>query len=277
MKKTSLVLFCCYALFSGMSSAAEDAETVPASVMLLGTVHFANPGLDSVKSDVIDVTQPESQQWLEAFTSRLAKEFQPTVVVLEYPTALDEKINARYQDWRSGERALSINEIEQIGFRVAAAAGLPGVSGFDHTDVGWAAEPMFDWAKANAPERLAAMEAEIESLSAEQQRMQSTLSLGELLLINNDPADWAANRGLYIASNDLGALDDWSGADATASWWRRNLRMYALVQRAAQPGERVLVLAGSGHIAVIAQFLESDPSRKAVDVRPVLRAVTARQ
>ncbi|MDZ7684441.1 MAG: DUF5694 domain-containing protein [Gammaproteobacteria bacterium] len=45
---------------------------------------------------------------------------------------------------------------------------------------------------------------------------------------------------------------------ATASWWHPgDFRMYALVQRAARPGERVFVLAGSGHIAILRDRMPS--------------------
>ena len=46
--------------------------------------------------------------------------------------------------------------------------------------------------------------------------------------------------------------------------------MYANVQKAAAPGERVLVIGGSGHIAIVADLLALDEKREAVDVRPLL-------
>jgi predicted proteasome-type protease len=46
--------------------------------------------------------------------------------------------------------------------------------------------------------------------------------------------------------------------------------MYALVQRHAQPGERVLVIGGQGHIAIMRQLLADDRDREAVDVHPYL-------
>ena len=51
------------------------------------------------------------------------------------------------------------------------------------------------------------------------------------------------------------------GADASADWWHRNLRMYAIVQQHAAPGERVLAIAGSGHVAVMHDFLLADHER----------------
>lgn len=42
--------------------------------------------------------------------------------------------------------------------------------------------------------------------------------------------------------------------------------MYALVQRYATPGERVLVIAGSGHTALLRDFLRADGERTEEDV-----------
>ena len=72
-------------------------------------------------------------------------------------------------------------------------------------------------------------------------------------------------------TNPVGDQDNFVGADASASWWHGNFRMYAHVRGSAQPGERVLVIGGPGHIAILRQLLADDPDREAVDVRPFLR------
>ena len=71
-------------------------------------------------------------------------------------------------------------------------------------------------------------------------------------------------------TNAVDAGASYAGADADASWWRRNFHMYGNVQKAAQPGRRVFVLTGSGHIAVMRDLLASDLTREAVDITPYL-------
>ncbi len=250
---------------------AVPAESPPAAqVMLLGTFHFADPGKDSVKTRSLDVTTAESQQYLDELAMRIAVEFRPTRVLLEYSAENDAKLNGRFSQYVDGEFELPVNEIYQLGFRIARHAQLESVATWDHREVPWEADEMLEYAKQNDPDALAAWEAAIATLSAEGQKRQDTMTLRELLLINNDPADFAANKALYVATNDIGAGDGYSGADAAASWWHRNFRMYANVQRIAQPGERVLVIGGSGHIAIIADLLALDAERQAADVRPLL-------
>jgi hypothetical protein len=73
---------------------------------------------------------------------------------------------------------------------------------------------------------------------------------------------------LYIATNAIGAGDGYSGADSSASWWHRNFRMYANIQKLATPGERIIVIGGAGHTAILKQLLEIDQRLIGVDVHP---------
>lgn len=248
-----------------------QAETPPpAQVMLLGTFHFNDPGQDAVKTRSLDVTAAESQQYLVELTRRIASEFRPTRILLEYTEADDELLNERYRQYVAGEFELRVNEIYQVGFRIAAASGLDHIEPFDHRDIEWQAEAMLDYAKHNDPAALKAFEERIAEITVSMQADQDKLSLKQLLVRHNSASDFALNKALYIQTNDIGAGDGYSGADAAASWWHRNFRMYANIQKAAQPGERVLVIAGSGHVAILADLLALDPEREAVDVRPLL-------
>jgi hypothetical protein len=74
------------------------------------------------------------------------------------------------------------------------------------------------------------------------------------------------NMGSYLITNSIGVGDGYSGADSTASWWHRNFRMYANIQKVAQPGTRVLALAGSGHTAILKFLLALDSQRESEDI-----------
>jgi regulator of RNase E activity RraA len=96
-----------------------------------------------------------------------------------------------------------------------------------------------------------------------------TLTLKQLLLRANDAEQDRLNRSFYLMTNHVGEGENFVGADATASWWHRNFRMFAVIQRYAQPGERVLVIGGQGHVAILKLFLDDD-ERRAVDVTSYL-------
>lgn len=254
--------------------AQEPAARPPARVMLLGLFHFDNPGLDAVRYTAIDVMQPAVQAELEALADRLTR-FAPTKLLLEYRPASDAAINARYAAYREGRFELPKNEIYQLGFRIARRAGLAQVHGFDveapaSDDALWKQLP-----QVPATERrlMALIEAESRRLD----QAHRSLPLAALLAMGNTAAEALRNKGFYMLLNGVGAQEQrFLGADAAAHWWQRNMRMYALVQMHAQPGERVLVIAGSGHTAVLRDLLQADAERVADDVLPLLQAPGAR-
>lgn len=259
---------CLFAL--GLSHAqAAPPQPEPGKVMLLGVFHFANPGLDLVKSGVIDVMTPANQAYLDGLAARIAATA-PTDVLVECEPSQQARRDGEYAAYRAGTFKPTANEDYQIGFRVAKAAGLPRVTCFDEGEIGWNAEPMMAFIKTHDPQTQAEMDATFKALSAREDHEQSTLPLSRLLLLSNDPARDRENKDLYLLTNAVDAGASFAGADAAASWWHRNFRMYANVQRAAQPGRRVLVVAGSGHTAILRDLLAIDARREAVDVRPLL-------
>lgn len=250
------------------SFAAAPADE-PAVVVIMGVFHFANPGMDAVKSDVIDVMTDDNQTYLDGLTKRLA-EFRPTDVLLECSRADQAEMDKKLDGYKKGSVALTSNETDQIGFRVAKAAGVKTITCFDEQQVGWDAEPMLDFMKAHDPKTQASLDATLKSMSERQSREQSTLTLPALLQLSNDAARDRENKDLYISTNVVDAGGGFSGADAASSWWHRNFRMYANVQKAAAPGHRVLVVAGSGHTAILKDLLAIDTKRQSEDVRKYL-------
>lgn len=155
---------------------------------------------------------------------------------------------------------------------MAKLAGLSGVTCFDEREIGWNAQPLFDYMEKHLPQRQADLEGVFKAVAATTDHEQSTLSLQRLLELANDPARDAENKAIYLRTNDIGAGDGFAGADAAASWWHRNFRMYANIQRAASPGRRVIALAGQGHAAILKDLLSVDAKRQAIDAREYLDA-----
>jgi len=254
------------------SAAPLPAE--PARVMLVGMFHFANPGRDMVKSRVINVMSAANQAYLDGLAGRLAG-FRPTDVLVECSPADQGKYDEKFRDYVAGRLQLPANENYQIGFRLAKLAGLSGVTCFDEDVIGWDSQPMFDHMDKHQPQTKQELEALYKALSASTDEEQSTLSLPQLLRLASDPARDAFNKGLYLRTNDVDAGGGFAGADASASWWHRNFRMYANIQKAASPGRRVVTLAGQGHTAILKDLLAVDDRRKAEDVRAYLDAASA--
>lgn len=264
-------LFVAMLLSMSCLASAATPMAAPARVMLVGMFHFANPGRDMVKNRVINVMSPENQVYLDGLATRLAG-FKPTGVLAECSPSEQATYDQRFKDYVGGRFELSSNETYQVGFRVARQAGLQGVTCFDEDQVSWNAQPMFDYMDKHDVPTKQAMDALYSDLSAMAEKEQTSLALPKLLLLANDPARDAINKGLYLRTNAVGAGDGFAGADASASWWHRNFRMYANVQKASGPGTRVIVLAGQGHAAILKDLLADDPLRASEDMRAYLGA-----
>jgi hypothetical protein len=58
--------------------------------------------------------------------------------------------------------------------------------------------------------------------------------------------------------------------DPIANWYKRNLRMFTNVYRIAEPRERILLVVGSGHGAILRRLATDAPDVCLVDVARVL-------
>ena len=243
------------------------ADNTSDHVMMFGVFHFSNPGLDVVKTQqVIDVTTKENQVYLSELSSRIANKFNPSAVLVECDPKQQPEMEKRFASYKAGESELLVNEIYQIGFRVAKEASLDGVICFDEQEVHWQGEklmesmPTSDIATNREFQRL------IDKVTKLNNEWHARGSLKNILQKFNQREYDQLNKNLYLVSNVVGAGDNFYGADATASWWHRNFRMYANIQKAANTKNRILVIAGQGHTAVIKDFVKTDSKLKLVDI-----------
>lgn len=239
-------------------------------LLLMGSFHFANPGLDTIKNKQIDVSQPAPQAYIRQLVAQLAK-FQPNVVMLEYDPKDEEKINQRYQQYLASEYQLPINEMYQIGFRLAQQAGLKRVYSADEREVQWQGDELINYMQQQDQQAMANFQ---QLTSHMQQTLQTDfdqLSLQQMLVKINQAPYEKMNRNIYLQLNATGKQNNFVGADSAASWWHRNFRMYARIQRQAKGDARIFVLAGQGHTSLIRQFVESDEFIQQEPVEPYLK------
>lgn len=255
------------ALGLGTAQAADEAKP---QVMMFGVFHFANPCRDMVKSDQINVMTAEPQAYLDRLAQRIVDDYKPTKILIEYSPADDQKWQAQYQAYLTGGEALGSNENYQLGFRIGKLAGGIPVRGYDEQEIGWEADALFKVMPVANPALQAEVERMIGQISRETAEAHRTKSLGELLMDANDPEKDRLNKSFYIMTNGVSVDGKFEGATASASWWHRNFRMYARIQQQAKPGERLLVIGGQGHTAILKDFLAIDSHMDGVDIRPLI-------
>jgi len=251
-------------LGSAWAASAEQSQ-----VLLLGLFHFSSPGLDKVKTEHIDVMTAENQAYLEALSERIA-EFKPTAIMLEYDSKNDALLNERYQAYLEGNYVLKVNEIYQLGFRIARFANLHRVSSFDDQVIGWDAEPLFAYLESQDQATKSAFDATIEDITVQMNLAHKQKNLKQLLEMSNSQEQDRRNKDLYLLTNAVGVGVNDVGSAATASWWHRNFRMYARIQEMAKHHQRIVVIGGQGHTAILRDLLAIDDRLITEDVLPYL-------
>jgi hypothetical protein len=260
-----------------LSAAAPGHAQSPApraQVIVLGTYHMDNPGQDYANATADDVLAPHRQAEMAALAQALA-EFRPTRIAIEAEPRHDSLFNARYHAYRQGEHALTRDEREQIGFRLAGMLGHDRVYPVDYRmdmDVGG----VMQYAAQNGQGELAQrMGSTIQALVAEMNARMATTPIGAILAeANSARAD--SMHGWYLVMATVGRDTTYKGAAEVAGWYTRNLHIFANIARVAQPGERVLVIMGSGHGTLLRQFVDESPDLDLVPAEPLLARFVAR-
>ncbi|WP_353408696.1 DUF5694 domain-containing protein [Pseudoteredinibacter isoporae] len=223
-----------------------------------------------MKAKVIDVSERKNQTYLEELSLRIAEGFKPTQVLIECRKDQSVNVNEAYQRYLIDQHTLTINENEQLGFRVAKKASLKEVICYDEREISWQSTAVFSEIPNTSPEVGKEVENMIKSLTMEINELHKTETLKGILRYCNDSETEEQNKSLYLLLNEVGAFAGYSGADSTASWWHRNFRMYANIQKYAQKGNRVMVIGGVGHTSIIKDLIRLDSKRTEVKAESFL-------
>lgn len=275
--------------FTGTGDAWPDCEDEQVQVMLLGTFHMDNPGLDEVNVEADDVLAPERQVELETLTDQLAA-WKPERIAIEWPYEWQDGVDSLYEEFRSGERAYGDdegidldslfdaevtcrNECVQIGFRLAARLEHERVYPIDDPTVvsnadfealedrGFEPEDKVDFVLPDPEQQKQEMDRRLaDSTVPEFLRWENK---EEQLRFNHD---WMFARGIR-----WGEDDNFGGPQMLGTWYDRNLRMVHNLWRAIDSGdERALVLVGSGHVRALRHLLTEAPMFCPVSPLPYL-------
>ncbi len=245
-------------------------------VLLLGTFHIANPGLDAHKSRyTFDIFSEEGQRQLNELLSRL-ESFKPTKILIERSPQYQTDIDTWYQGYLQGNNRNDPNEILTIGFALAQRLGHPRVYGFD-ARAEWLTStpetPEAFTALATSMNMAWVLEDPVEACYSEMYKasddIEETLTLRQRLRLMNHPDSLSLSHGAYFffAGFRLADGTQFPGPDGFASaWHNRNLRMFSNLQRLAEPGDRILIIVGAGHAPILKHCIESCPTMTLVPV-----------
>ncbi|MEO6433908.1 MAG: DUF5694 domain-containing protein [Sphingomicrobium sp.] len=262
-----------------LAAGGAQAETriAPVEVMVVGTYHFDNPGLDIYNAKADDVLKSARQAELSRVSAALA-EFRPTKIMVERIVKSPGLSDPKYATFTSADLATNRDERVQIAYRLANRTGA-AVFGIDEQpDEGEPDYFPFDavagWANDNGKkQQLDAMMAGGAAIASKLEQDQKTMSIGAMLAERNDPAVVERDQQLYYGALALGGIDQQPGAVLNAMWYMRNAKIFAKLQTVAQPGDRIVIVYGSGHNYWLRHFARTVPGYQLVESSPYLRRV----
>lgn len=241
-----------------------------AQILVLGTYHFDNPGLDVVKTEVADVLTPAKQAEIKQVIEALAR-FRPTKIAVEVRADGAPRLDSLYAAYRAERHTLSRSEVQQLGFRLAERFGHPLLYPVDHGGE-FPFGAVMRYAQEHDPAFVQRVQQATAEMAAENNRHQRQNSIGEILRLENDPARIEKGHAMYVEIARVGAGDSYVGADLLAKWYERNIRIFSDLQRLAQPGDRLLIIFGAGHAAILRQLIASDPQLELIEASAFLPA-----
>jgi hypothetical protein len=230
-----------------------------AEVLVLGTYHMGNPGRDIFNMKADDVLAPQRQAEIRGLLDVLAR-FRPTKIAFE-ANSNSPKIK-QYEDYRSGKYELGRDERDQIGFRLGKALALPRIYGIDEQE-DFSYPTVQDYAKAHGREK------ELESLMGlfgkkvqEDNEFLKSHSVLQMLLRINSSAAVRRDRANYALFAHFGEEGNYAGATLLLDWYKRNIRIFTHLLAILEPGDRVLVIYGAGHLRILQENVQADPTLK---------------
>lgn len=268
-----------------------------ARIMLLGTFHFEDRGVDRYKPQVgFDVFSERRQAEIVEVVERLAK-FRPQKIAVERRAQDQPEIDVSYGDYLEGRFQLPGDEVYQLGFRLAKHLGHrrvycvnawgryyePAVDieahvqehGLDRAYLDDLLSPHTPdaYAREHGQEHLLSQwEPRFNELYEHEDQLKAQVSLREVLLRSNDQTLIVRGHGHYLVDRfKVGEDGEYPGVDWVTAWYNRNLRIFCNLQRITEtPEERILLIIGGGHLAILRHCVLASPEYELAEVREVL-------
>jgi len=242
-KRYSLFVFAL--LSTACLAQTEAASSARAHVLVLGTFHMTNPGRDVMNMQVDDMLAPRRQAEIEQFVAALAK-FQPTKIAVE-AKATNKDFVQRYQDYLAGKYSLKADEVDQIGFRLAKRLGHKQLYPID-IDGDFPFEAMQTFVQKHHQEQILNDDFAYGQRQLEQwSKILKEGTVADTLIAVNSEQSVRDGEAIYMDFARFSAAGEYPGPDLLAAWYDRNARIFGNLRNVMQPGDRVLVIYGSGH------------------------------
>lgn len=241
-----------------------------ARVLVVGTFHFDYPGLDAHQTgeeDKIDVLREPRKAEVTELVEYI-KKFRPNKIAIE--AMPNWRATEKLRKYKQGEYRGERDERFQLAMRLAHELQLDTLyaidaetmaSDIEKRDSAYAAALWKDYDfKSDDP-----YTQYTNSWFEAKDQMVHEMTLLEYFKLLNTRESHQANYGAYLVGDFK--LDHERGADVLSFWWyNRNARIFRKLQTVVEgPEDRVLLVFGNGHAAVLRQLIECSPELEFVE------------
>ncbi|KQC31492.1 hypothetical protein AAY42_17645 [Flagellimonas eckloniae] len=274
--KAFLTVIFCFIIFTGCKDNDEieekkEVNTNP-KVSILGVFHFA--GTSDYSSVEFESLESEKRQLEIKEVVEKLKDFRPTKIMLEFPAYDSRYLDSLYTETLNGNHDYSINEIEQLGFRLAKELNHSKIYSIDHRlDLPF--EKLIKFAKKNDKKRFENMVASIEKQDKKESDYLEKNSILEYLIYRNSNEEDIRNKDQYLNKSAKFVNDSsYIGAEFVSKWWERNIYMMTNIDKWLNSNDRILVIVGAAHRAVLKDFYEDRTDVEYLEITNFLKNKT---
>lgn len=279
MKKIILLLLVCQFVI-----AQKPKKTT--EILVIGTYHFNNPGMDVAQYKVLDIMGEKPQKQLEEISTAIAK-FKPTKIFTEWElkdqlaldTLYNKYVDGTYFDYVATKypkrKFYTHNEIVQLAFRAAKKSNHNKVYAIDYRETNFDYDSVIKFADTiRLPNFKKEIMDEIKDTETKSNTLFATNDLLKCLYYFNSNELRKTDIQWYVKQiNDSDKLGTYIGAFLASEWYRRNLYMLANIQKQTSKSDnRIMILAGSSHITMFLDLLKHDANYKIVELKEVMNA-----
>jgi hypothetical protein len=260
-------------IFVSLLVSAVHPQQKPIKVLLLGTFHFDNPGLDVAKFKDADILSPQRQKEVAEVVGAL-KAFAPDKIFIEATPDRQSKIDSSVAEYKAGRMQLKAGEVHQLGYRLAKELNLPSVYGVDYRDAEFPFDSLMKSAAAAGQINIISfVQKTIDTVQKSFNEALQRLTITQMLLRENTPAGIRMQLEFYFKLLPVGTSANHVGSYLVSEWWRRNMVIYEnILKQLNGKEERILVIFGSGHTAILNEMMKFNSNIELVPVEKVLRS-----
>jgi hypothetical protein len=247
------------------------AQQQKTKVLLLGCFHFDNPGLDVAKFDNANILSEKRQQEVMDLVGKL-KQFKPDKIFVEAPVSYQGALDSNIMKYKAGQLSLQANETQQLGYRLAKELNLPTLYAVDYRDADFPYDSLVKSAmEANQMNLLGHMRKSIDSIQNDFNESLKKKTIRDILLQQNSTVMNDLGVGFYFDFLIAGKDGNHVGSYLTSEWWRRNMVIYEnILKRLSGKEERILVIFGQGHTALLNAMMKYNKNFELVPVSSIL-------